>query len=104
MALSEASKEAIYLKNILSDLIDYKSAVIVLNDNQSARKLSLNPVYHKRSKHIDVRHHFVREAIQNGQINVEYIPTDEMLADILTKGLNSSKHSVLAHMLGLGNI
>lgn len=101
MALSEASKEAIYLKNVLSELIKYDSSVTVFNDNQSANKLSLNPVFHKRSKHIDVKHHFVREAISENLVNVEYLRTDEMTADILTKSLPNVKHSKFVKKLGL---
>lgn len=101
MALSEASKEAIHLRNLLSELTGKLSCIIVYNDNQSALKLATNPVFHNRSKHIDVRYHFIREIIHENLINVEYLPTDEMIADILTKGLGSIKHNKFVVGLGL---
>ncbi|CAG4960563.1 unnamed protein product [Colias eurytheme] len=64
MAIAEACKEAIYLKNLFSEIVNGFDYVITLyNDNQGAQKLTENPLFHKRTKHIDVRHHFVREAV-----------------------------------------
>lgn len=101
MALSEASKEAIYLRNLLSELLDKECCVTIFNDNQSAQKLALNPIFHKRSKHIDVRYHFVRETVSNKLIDVKYIPTTDMTADILTKALPKIKHSMFLENLGI---
>lgn len=103
MALSEASKEAIYLKNVYCDILDIDNnlCVTIFNDNQSAQKLSINPIVHKRSKHIDVRHHFIREAISNGLVSLKYLATNDMIADILTKGLGSVKHNTFVKQLGL---
>ena len=55
--------------------------------NQSAISMAQNTQFHGRTKHIDIRHHFVCEKVNNGTINLKYCPTDRMLADILTKGL-----------------
>lgn len=101
MAISEAAKEAIYLRNVLSELIGFTICVALFNDNQSAQKLSINPVFHKRSKHIDVRHHFIREAISNKHVIVKYIPTNDMPADILTKSLSAEKHCKFLIELGV---
>lgn len=101
IGLSEASKEAVYLKNILSELIDFKSSVMIYNDNQSAQKLASNPIFHKRSKHIDVRYHFVRECVSNNLITIRYQQTNEMVADILTKSLANFKHFYFVEKLGL---
>jgi hypothetical protein len=73
---------------------------VILADNQSAIKLSKNPHHHNRSKHIDVRYHFVRDSCQKGLIELAYIPTSEMVADILTKALPREKHE--KHMKGMG--
>jgi hypothetical protein len=54
-------------------------------DNQSAIRLAKNPEFHKRSKHIDVKCHFIRELIENEELIVKYIPTTEQRADIFTK-------------------
>lgn len=62
------------------------------NDNQSAQKLSVNPVFHKRSKHIDIRHHFIKDVIRKGFVEIKYLRTADMSADFFTKGLNTVKY------------
>jgi len=57
----------------------------VYEDNQGAIALAKNPVYRQRCKHVDVKFHFVRSVIKEGRINLEYCPTDDMVADVLTK-------------------
>lgn len=102
MAITEACKEAIYLKNLLNEIVDFCNYTITLyNDNQGAQKLTENPMFHKRTKHIDVRHHFVREAVANKYVKIVYLPTSEMPADLLTKGLSSVKHSYFVKKLGM---
>lgn len=101
MALSEAAKEAIYLRNLLGELTGKLDCVKVFNDNQSALKLSVNPMFHERTKHIDVRYHFVREVVSNNIIKVDYLSTAEMTADILTKGLKNVKHQKFVKDLSL---
>lgn len=91
IALSEASKEAVYLKNILCELVDFCQSVNIFNDSQSAPKLALNPVFHKKSKHIDVRYHFIRECVLSNLIKIQYQETNEMVADVLTKSLARTK-------------
>jgi hypothetical protein len=73
---------------------------IIFADNQGAIKLSRNPQHHKRTKHIDVRYHFIRESTQSGLIRLVHIPTNEMVADILTKALPRLQHQ--KHMKGMG--
>ena len=73
---------------------------IIFADNQGAIKLSKNPQHHNRTKHIDVKYHFIRESSQSGLIQLTYIPTDEMVADILTKSLPRDRHE--KHMKGMG--
>ena len=65
---------------------------VLLNvDNQGAINLAKNPMYHKRSKHIDVKYHFIRSEIRTGRIELEYIPTSDNVADIFTKPVNKAK-------------
>lgn len=104
MALSEASKEAIYLKNLISEITGVSKCVRLYNDNQSAQKLAVNPIFHNRSKHIDIRHHFIREVVADDLVKLEYLPTADMPADILTKGLSSDKHNRFVNKLGLINL
>lgn len=101
MGLADCCKEAIYLKNLLYEITNENHPITIYNDNQSAIKLSVNPVFHKRSKHIDVRYHFCRECISNNLVQVKYAPTAEMPADLLTKGLCQNKHYKFLKMLGI---
>ena len=92
MALMDATKELKWVRTFLAEL-GYDSGksnsvpTTLFSDNQSAIALAKNPVSHARAKHIDIRHHFVHEAIQDQIIWVQYIPTAEMTADSLTKAL-----------------
>lgn len=104
MALSSASKEAVYLRDFIKELGFVKlieGPTELFGDNISAQQLVKNPVYHARSKHIDIRFHYIREVFEKNLINISYVPTDEMTADILTKNLNKIKHAKLSHRLGL---
>lgn len=101
MALTEATKEAIYLKRFLEELnVRKRTAVVIFSDNQGAQKLAKNPVFDGRTKHIDIRHHFVRDALEWECIRIEYLCTEEMLADVLTKGLSGPKHRKCLMKLG----
>jgi hypothetical protein len=60
--------------------------------------------HHARTKHIDVRHHFVREAYEEGKIEPRYIPTEEMVADVFTKSLFGPKHNVCTEWLGVSDL
>lgn len=101
MALSEATKEALYLKGFLEKLNIKCNSVTMYNDNQGTIKLVENNYFHSRTKHIDVRHHFVREANEQKLINIKYLPTDQMPADVLTKGLCRIKHENCLTKLGM---
>ncbi|CAH2103269.1 unnamed protein product [Euphydryas editha] len=101
ISISEASKEAMYLKNLIIELTGMCEPILLFNDSQSAQKLVSNAVFHRRSKHIDIRYHFVREAVSNKFIKVAYLETAEMPADIFTKSLGSVKHFYLIKKLGI---
>jgi hypothetical protein len=77
-----------WLARLLTDMVGTEYGVSeLLVDNQSAIALSKNPVFHERSKHIDVRYHFIRDCVDEGSINIDYTATENQLADILTKAL-----------------
>lgn len=88
IAAASAAKEAVWLRNLLNDIgCRCEKAIILYIDNQSAIRLIKNPEFHKRTKHIDIRHHFIREKVEQGDIEVKYVPTNYQRADILTKAL-----------------
>lgn len=74
----QSAKEAIHLKRFLSEILGQQQATIIYNDNQGAGRLCKNPVFHNRTKHVDIRYHFIRKTIERGDIDVKYLPTDEM--------------------------
>uniref|UniRef100_A0A2A4J3A4 Reverse transcriptase Ty1/copia-type domain-containing protein n=1 Tax=Heliothis virescens TaxID=7102 RepID=A0A2A4J3A4_HELVI len=105
MAICEASKEAIFLKNLLSELIISNNNPIVLyNDSQSAQNLADNNMYHRRSKHIDIRFHFIREIVEKKIIKLNYLNTSQMPADLLTKSLGKEKHYSCLNKMGIVNL
>lgn len=94
MALTEAGREATYLRQFLIDLrFTFENPITLHIDNQSAIQLALNTsaAYSARTKHIDTRHHWIRQQIANGIICLKYIPSADQIADILTKALPSTK-------------
>jgi hypothetical protein len=64
--------------------------LLVLNDNQSAVAICKNDVLHSRVRHIDIKHHFIREQVEKGAVEINWIPTDKQLADVLTKPLRGA--------------
>ena len=76
-------------------------SMIIYSDNQSSIKLSGTDGYHSRTKHIDVRHHFIRDKVMGGTIEVRYIQTDMMVADALTKATTYSKLFFCSSKMGL---
>jgi hypothetical protein len=78
--------------------------VEICGDNQGALALAENPEFHQRTKHINVRYHYIRELVEKKQIELFYIPTDENVADGLTKPLDATKHQRFVDMLGLVEI
>jgi hypothetical protein len=73
-------------------------------DNQSAIALSLNPVFHSRTKHFTMRHHYVREQVAKGNVTLKYCSTDEMIADFLTKALARPKFEKFRLMAGVQHL
>ena len=72
-----------------------------MEDNQGAIAIAKNPVDHSRTKHIDIRFHYIREAVQDKLITLKYCPTENMMADILTKPLTKGRFQDLRVMIGL---
>ncbi len=91
MAINEIAKEIMWLRIILKELsITVKTPTIIYVDNQSAIRISENDTEHDRTKHIDIRHYYIRELIVKGDIKLKWLPTSEQLADIFTKPLGGT--------------
>ena len=77
-----------WLRQLMKDLhMDCTAPITIHEDNQGTIAMSRNPVLHKRTKHIDIKYHFVREKTQDGAVELKYCPTNDMVADIFTKPL-----------------
>ena len=97
-------QEAIYLRVLMKESgCPRKEPADIREDNQSCIKMCHNPVMHKRSKHIDTKLHFITERVENKEIGIQYIPTEEMAADSLTRSLPQVKFEKHRCVL-LGNL
>ena len=105
VALCGAAQETVWLRNLLKDIgFDQGHATTLFEDNQGAIALSKNPKDHPRTKHIDVKYHYVRETIDKNVVNLVYCPTADMVADILTKGLPKFTFEKFRSEMGVCNV
>ena len=101
-SLADGAAEIKWLMSLLSELGLYiKEPTVIWCDNTSAGALAANPVHHRRSKHIDIDLHFIRDMVQSGAISVQYIPSSKQIADVFTKALSQPQFSSLCVKLGL---
>ncbi|CAK5262310.1 unnamed protein product, partial [Mycena citricolor] len=100
MALSDATRQIAWIRTLLTELgYDLPSTPLCV-DNQGAIFMAVNPVHDRRTKHIDIRYHFVRESVEAGNVQLYHVPTDAMISDTLTKSLAWVKFQ--QHRLSLG--
>lgn len=105
VALASATQESTWIRKLLNDLHHKPEGPTVLyDDNQAAIAISQNSQTHRKTKHIDIRYHYVREKTLDQSIVVQYCPTDSMVADILTKALTFDKFSKFRNWLGVQNM
>jgi hypothetical protein len=92
IATCSASCEAIRLRKLLTCLLDLEmEATVILCDNQSCINMTGNPVFHGKSKHIEIQYHCIRDMVQRRAIKLQYIGTDEQVEDVLNKPLSHVK-------------
>jgi hypothetical protein len=102
VAATHIAKEAIWLRKFIFELIPSLSAqTTMFCDNQAVLTLTTTDNYHARTKHIDIRYHFIRHVVQTGALSLIYCPMDDMVADILTKALPKWKINFHTTALGL---
>jgi hypothetical protein len=102
MAATATAMQAKWLRSLLGELTRKKfQCVTLFVDNKSAIELMKNPVFHGRSKHIDIKFHYIRECVENGEITVKWVGTLEQKADSLTKAMAVTKLGEMRHMLGV---
>lgn len=104
-SMAATTSELIWLRGLLGDLCLSHSQPMYLHcDNQSALHIAANPVFHERTKHIEIDCHFIREHLQSGTIATKYVPTQFQLADILTKALGRDRFHFLLRKLGIQDL
>ena len=102
ISATSAGQEILWLRNLFSELgYRVKNASTLHLDNQSAIAVTRNPEHHGRMKHLDLRHYWLRDVVKAGIINVKYIPTASMPADIMTKTLPKATVEEMRRLLGL---
>ena len=101
MAISEACKEAIWLRGLYTELCGVTSCINIFCDSQSAICLTKDQMFHERTKHIDVRYHFIRGVIAEGDVKVCKISTHDNPADMMTKPVPATKFELCSSLVGV---
>jgi len=104
-SLATATSEVVWLLGLFDELgVRVKKPVSVYCDSKAALQIAANPIFHERTKHIEIDCHFVRDKIKEGKIRTHHIGTKDQEADVLTKGLGRSQHAYLLHKLVMLNL
>ena len=103
IAVTEAIKEAIWLQGLLREINVFKGKAVIFTDSQSSLQLCKNPIFHERTKHIEVRCHYIRDQISYGVIEVKKISTDDNPVDMGTKVVSCSKLKHCLNLLKIGD-
>ena len=101
MAAGSCGAQVLWVKHQLRDFNVNLGCVPILCDNTSAINISKNPDQHSRTKHIEIRHHFLRDHVAKDDFKLEFIETSKQLADVFTKPLSEDKFSSIRRELGL---
>ncbi|GJS02916.1 hypothetical protein Tco_0319424 [Tanacetum coccineum] len=101
VSAEKACQQALWMKQALVDYDIKLDDILVLCDNKGAIDLSKNPVLHSRTKHIEIRHHFLRDNVQKGNISIDKVSSEDNIADILTKPPKREPFNLFRLGLGL---
>jgi hypothetical protein len=105
VALAQAGKESVWLNRIYAELdMPIDAAICLKTDSQSAIKLAKNPEYHDKTKHIDIRHHYIRWLVDSERVSLEYVPDQSQPADILTKSVVKDKFIKKRQLMGMQDL
>lgn len=105
MAATAAVCQGIWIRNVLNQISsEYVGPVVLCIDNKSAIDLAKNPMFHGRSKHIDIRFHFIRECVEKGEVILKHVPGSEQRADIMTKAMATVKFEKMRDLLGVKDL
>ena len=103
IAAGSCCAQILWMKNQLIDYGLKVNKIPIFCDNTSAIDITKNPIQHSRTKHIDIKYHFIREHVMNGTVELYFVPSEKQLADIFTKPLDESTFSRLVSDLGMLN-
>ena len=102
IAACSACSEAVWLRKLLARLFDLELDVTcIFYDNQSCIKLSENPVFHDKSKHIEIKYQYIQDMVEKGVVKLQYVAIDKQTADVLTKPLSRTKFEYFRDRLGV---
>jgi hypothetical protein len=101
VAAGSCCAQSLYIKQQLEDFKIIFDHIPIRCDNTSAISLSKNPIQHSRTKHIEIRYHFIRDHVQKGDIELEFVSTDSQWADILTKPLIEERFCTIRREIGM---
>ena len=102
VAATHCAKQVIWHRSLLNEAgMPLPSTSTIFSDNQAAISIAHHPEHHARTKHINIAHHFLRDLVQNGTLDLVYINTQDNLADIFTKGLPRTLHQDLTYEIGI---
>ena len=102
IATCSTCSEVVWLRKLLAGLFDLElDATCIFCDNQSCIKLSENPLFHDKSKHIEIKYQYIHDMVEKGAVKLQYVAIDEKVADVLTKPLSKVKFEYFRDNLGV---
>jgi hypothetical protein len=101
-AMVDSTRELLYILPLTADMELHQKLPLTINeDNQGCQAVAEKSINNPRTKHINIKYHWIKDKITDGTIKIQYCPTDKMIADVLTKGLEHIKHNKFTNLLGL---